>query len=218
MVGRRASGRGAGSVPMPCLHTPTSRRSTSAFATLDLSWASSRLRLATWAGWQRARASRWAGADPALGTPKQTPERVLRSRCPQQAAFNRHIGRPARQLASPARLELEHPDLVQPVAVLRLPPRQRALLHLDLLVQQAQLLVAAHQLRRCSRWREAGERRRVGSKVQGRAREPSAQRKTKAGTAGGQQATGAPSARTAAPPARSARRAPPPPGRTPSSA
>ena len=43
-------------------------------------------------------------------------------------------------------LDLQHPDLVQPVAVGRLAALQAGRLDLDLLVQQAQLLVAAHQL------------------------------------------------------------------------
>lgn len=45
-------------------------------------------------------------------------------------------------------LNFEDSDLVEAVAVLRLPPLQRGLLDLDLLVQQAQLLVASYQLQR----------------------------------------------------------------------
>lgn len=44
-------------------------------------------------------------------------------------------------------LDLEHADLVEPVPVLYLPLAERALLDLDLLVQQSQLVVAADELR-----------------------------------------------------------------------
>lgn len=48
-------------------------------------------------------------------------------------------------------LDLEHADLVQPVAILRLALGQSGVLDLDLLVQQRQLIVAPDEL-----WARAG--------------------------------------------------------------
>eukprot|EP00967_Tisochrysis_lutea_P017894 scaffold20262_cov17-Tisochrysis_lutea.AAC.2 len=45
-------------------------------------------------------------------------------------------------------LDLEHPDLIQPVPILRLALGQRRVLDLDLFVQQRQLIIAADELQR----------------------------------------------------------------------
>lgn len=139
------------------LHMRTSRRSTSALATLPFSWASSRFRPATCGRQHGARGRRAASVQasiesaPNLSSRKR--KRWLESCLQQPSPCMLAHSTPATSAAAPlppcsigAHLEPERPNLGQPVAVLRLAARQRALLQPHLLVQQAHLLVAAHQL------------------------------------------------------------------------
>lgn len=134
----------------------TSRRRTSALATELFSCASSRFSEASCIGGGRPtggdcrlNGSWLEGQSSTHVTGSVDPPVAGSAACPGchggMAGLHESITSPGRR-----HLDLEGADLVQPVTVLRLAALQRGLLDLDLLVQQAQLLVAPHQLHSAS--------------------------------------------------------------------